>query len=113
MGDRDDLLPPDLGAAQRRRSSPPGRAAAEKAAALGAKTDRERGYIAAIDVFYRGSDKIDHRTRAAAYETALEDLSRRFPDDHEAMIFYAMMLVSTAPPDRRDARAAEEGRPRS
>ncbi len=76
-----------------------GRAAAEKAASLGAKTDRERGYIASIGVFYRDSDKVDYRTRAAAYTAALEDLSRRYPDDHEALIFYAMMLVSTAPAD--------------
>jgi tetratricopeptide (TPR) repeat protein len=74
-----------------------GRAAAEKAAALGAKTERERGYIAAIGAFYKDSDKADHRTRALAYRTALEDLARRFPDDHEATIFHAMMLVSTAP----------------
>jgi tetratricopeptide (TPR) repeat protein len=74
-----------------------GRAAAEKAAALGAKTDRERGYIAAIGAFYKDSDKADHRTRALAYRTSLEDLARRFPDDHEATIFHAMMLVSTAP----------------
>ncbi|HEY6146618.1 MAG TPA: hypothetical protein VIZ69_02935 [Thermoanaerobaculia bacterium] len=74
-----------------------GRAAAEKAATLGAKTDRERGYIAAIGAFYKDSDKADHRTRAVAYRTALEDLARRFPDDHEAAIFHAEMLVSTAP----------------
>ena len=74
-----------------------GRAAAEKAAALGAKTDRERGYISAISTFYRDSDKSEHRGRASAYQAALEDLSRRFPDDHEAKIFYAMMLVGTAP----------------
>jgi hypothetical protein len=74
-----------------------GRAAAEKAASLGAKTDRERGYIAAINAFYSDSDKTDHRTRALAYRAALDDLSRRFPDDHEATIFHAMMLVSTAP----------------
>ncbi len=74
-----------------------GRAAAEKAAALGAKTDRERGYIAAIGTFYRDTDKSDHRARAVAYQAALEDLSGRFPGDHEAKIFYAMMLVGTAP----------------
>ncbi len=84
----------------------PGRAAAEKAAALGARTDRERGYIAAIGTFYRDSDKTDHRARAAAYQAALDDLSRRFPDDHEATIFYAMMLVSTAPAS--DATLAQQ-----
>jgi tetratricopeptide (TPR) repeat protein len=75
-----------------------GRAAAEKAAAVGAKTERERGYIAAIGVFYRDSDRLDHRTRALAYKSAMEDLARRFPDDHEASIFYALMLLGTAPP---------------
>ncbi len=84
----------------------PGRAAAEKATALGARTDRERGYIAAIGTFYRDSDKTDYRARAAAYQAALEDLSRRFPDDHEATIFYAMMLVSTAPAS--DATLAQQ-----
>ena len=83
-----------------------GRAAAEKAAALGAKTERERGYIAAVSTFYRDSDKIDHRTRAAAYTAALEDLSRRLPSDHEAAIFHAMMLVSTAPAS--DATLAQQ-----
>jgi tetratricopeptide (TPR) repeat protein len=74
-----------------------GRAAAEKAASLSAQTDRERGYIAAIGSFYRDSDRLDHRTRALAYKAATEDLSRRFPDDHEAMIFYALSIRATAP----------------
>jgi tetratricopeptide (TPR) repeat protein len=81
--------PPELAA---------GRAASEKATAAGAKTDREKGYIAAIAAFYKDSDKVDHRTRALAYKSAMEDLSRRFPDDHEALIFYALSLLATAPP---------------
>lgn len=75
-----------------------GRAAAKKAEELGAKTERERGYIAAIGTFYRDSEKVDHRSRALAYRTAMEELSRRFPDDHEATIFYALTLLGTAPP---------------
>src|SRR5262249_5209720 len=75
-----------------------GRDAAEKAAAAGAKTAREKGYIAAIGAFYRDSDKLDHRSRALAYKSAMEDLSRRFADDHEALIFYALSLLATAPP---------------
>src|SRR5437870_6117727 len=78
-----------------------GRAAAEKAGAIGAKTDRERAYIAAIGAFYRDSDRIDHRTRALAYKAAMEDLARRYPDDHEASIFYALALLATAPPGDR------------
>src|SRR6266542_3884025 len=83
-----------------------GRVAAEKAAALGAKTERERGYIAAIGVFYRDSDKADHRARAGAFKAAMEDLSRRNPDDHEAAIFSALTLLATAPPS--DATFAQQ-----
>ena len=75
-----------------------GKAAAKKAEELGGKTERERGYIAAIGAFYRDSEKLDHRTRAMAYRSAIEDLSRRIPDDHEATIFYALSLLGTAPP---------------
>jgi hypothetical protein len=41
-----------------------GAAAAEKAKLAGAKTQRERDYIAAVDTFYTDADKLDHRTRA-------------------------------------------------
>lgn len=72
--------------------------AVEKAAAVQPKTDRERDYIAAIATFYRDNDKIDHRTRAVAYEKAMEQVHLRYPDDREAGVFYALALVATAPP---------------
>ncbi len=75
-----------------------GTAAARKAAELGARTERERGYIAAIGAFYRDSDRLDHQTRARAYRDAIEQLSKQLPDDHEAQIFYALSLLGTAPP---------------
>jgi tetratricopeptide (TPR) repeat protein len=76
-----------------------GAAAARRAAERPAKTERERGYIAAIGAFYRDSDRLDHQVRARAYGDAMEQLSRRMPDDHEAQIFYALSLIGTAPPD--------------
>ncbi len=75
-----------------------GRAAAERAGTAGAKTEREQGYIAAIGAFYRDSDRLDHRARALAYKGAMEDLTRRWPEDHEASIFFALSLLATAPP---------------
>jgi len=51
-----------------------GNAAVEKAKLTGAKTQRERDYIAAIDTFYKDADKLDHHTRALAYEKAMEQL---------------------------------------
>jgi hypothetical protein len=38
------------------------------------------------------------RTRAHAFRQAMEDLSRRYPDDDEAAIFHALTLLATAPP---------------
>ena len=75
-----------------------GWAAVEKAKSAGAKAQRERDYIAAIEVFYKDADKLDHRTRALAYEKAMEQLQARYPDDREAAVFYALALLATAPP---------------
>src|ERR1700681_118757 len=76
-----------------------GAAAAEKAKSAGAKTQRERDYIAAIETFYTDADKLDHRTRALAYEKAMDQLQARYSDDHEAAIFHALALLATAPPN--------------
>ena len=73
-----------------------GVAAVQKANLVGARTQREKDYIAAIEVFYQGADKLDHRTRALAYEKAMEQLYLRYPKDHEAAIFYALALLGTA-----------------
>ncbi len=75
-----------------------GAAAVAKAEAIGAKTERERGYIAAIASFYHDSDRLDHRTRALAYEHAMASLHQQYPDDREAAIFYALALNATALP---------------
>ncbi len=75
-----------------------GWAAVEKAKAAGARTPRERDYIAAIEAFYRDSAIVDHRTRALAYLGAMERLSQRYSDDREAAIFYALALNATALP---------------
>jgi tetratricopeptide (TPR) repeat protein len=76
-----------------------GAAALEKAKLADARTQRERDYIAAVDTFYTDADKLDHHTRALAYEKAMEQLQARYPDDHEAAIFHALALLATAPPN--------------
>jgi len=85
-----------------------GAAAARKAQELGAKTDRERGYIAAIGAFYRDWEDRDHATRANDYKAAMETLAKRFPDDHEATIFCALEIRATAP--ENDPTHAEQKR---
>jgi hypothetical protein len=75
-----------------------GAAAADKADAEGASTDREKHYIFAIGAFYRDYGRVEHGMRARAYKEAMEDLARRYPDDQEASAFYALALLGTAPP---------------
>ncbi len=69
--------------------------AIEKAKSFGARTERERDYIAAIEVFYKDTDKLDHRARVMAYSEAMERLYRRYPKDREAAVFYALTLIAT------------------
>ena len=86
-----------------------GSAAVARARAAGAKSPRELDYIAAIETFYKDHDKVEHRTRAVAYEKAMEQLAARYPDDREAAIFYALALNATRHRDRQDLRPAAEG----
>jgi len=76
-----------------------GWSAVEQAKTVGAKTEREQQYIAAIEVFYRDADKLDHRTRSRAYEQAMEQLTRHYPEDREAAVFYALALNAIVSPN--------------
>lgn len=67
-----------------------------KAKAADAKTQRERDYIAAIDAYYSDAEKRDYRTRVLAYQSAMEQVHTRYPDDSEAAIFYALALNEAA-----------------
>jgi hypothetical protein len=65
---------------------------------IGGKNAREQQYIDAIEAFYKDADTRDHRTRALAYEKAMEQLYTSHPEDHEAAVFYALALNATALP---------------
>lgn len=68
--------------------------AIEKAKSVGARTVRERDYLAAMEIFFKDSDKLDHRTRTLAYSEAMEQLYRRYPSDREASVFFALTLIA-------------------
>jgi tetratricopeptide (TPR) repeat protein len=72
-------------------------AALEKARAIGAKTQRERDWIEALSAYYRDYDKTPVDVRLAAYNTAMEQMVQRYPDDNEAKAFYALTLQASAP----------------
>jgi tetratricopeptide repeat protein len=75
-----------------------GAAALAKAQSVGAKTERERDYLAALGAMYADYDKVDHRTRLLAYAKAMEALAARYPKDDEAQIHYALALNTSASP---------------
>src|SRR5690349_881532 len=65
------------------------RATLERAAAAGAKTERERDYIASLVPLYDRADTVDQRARIRAYRDAMARLAAKYPDDPEATAFYA------------------------
>jgi hypothetical protein len=69
--------------------------AIEKAKLTGARTQKERDYIAALELFYKDADKLDHRTRAFAYHEAMKRLYETNRADQEAGVFYALSLIAT------------------
>ena len=75
-----------------------GLAAAETAQQIGAKSDRDRAYIAAVLLLYKDAATLDHRARTLAYERAMEQLHAKYPQDREAAAFYALAVDQTAPP---------------
>lgn len=75
-----------------------GWAAIQKAKAISAKTQRERDYIAALELFYKDGDKVPHRQRAFAYEKAMEKIAKAYTDDVEAQVLYALALSANFEP---------------
>jgi tetratricopeptide (TPR) repeat protein len=74
-----------------------GRDLLRKGQAIGAKTRRERDYIDALAIFYHDYDKLDHEQRSMAYSQAMQKVYQRYPQDHEAAVFYALSLLTWAP----------------
>jgi tetratricopeptide (TPR) repeat protein len=84
-----------------------GKTAAEKAMAMNAGTDRERGFITALNTYYNTPDgpntgevgqschgPVGPRDRVMAYEKAMRRLYERYPDDVETQTFYALAVLA-------------------
>ncbi|MEO6238291.1 MAG: hypothetical protein ABIQ52_14935, partial [Vicinamibacterales bacterium] len=78
-----------------------GRATLERAAAIPAKTPRERDYVAAAAALYDRSDPVDQGTRLRAYRDSMALLAANYPDDPEASVFYALALAVAADPTEK------------
>src|SRR5436853_7583823 len=84
-----------------------GKAAIEKAMALNAGTDRERGFITALNVYYNTRESsnagaigqschgpVGPRDRVIAYEKAMHQLRDKYPDEFEVQAFYAFAVLA-------------------
>src|SRR5437667_415521 len=84
-----------------------GKAAIEKAMAMNASTDRERGFIRALNVYYNTPEgstagavgqschgPVGPRDRVIAYEKAMRQLRDNYPDDFEVQTFYAFAVLA-------------------
>ncbi len=85
----------------------------EKAQKIGAKTERERGYISALAMFYRDPAtndpaKNDYLQRAADYSDAMAKLYQQNPADLEAGAFYALSLLAAERPDDTSLTSAKK-----
>jgi hypothetical protein len=84
--------------------------AVEQGRATPAKTERERAYIEAVAQLYTDTAKTDQRSRILAYESSMAAVSAAYPEDTEAVIFYALALAAAADPaDKTYARQLKAG----
>jgi tetratricopeptide (TPR) repeat protein len=84
-----------------------GKAAIEKAMSMKSGSERERGFITALNTYYNTPESssaapvgqschgpIGPRDRVVAYEKAMRQLSEKYPDDFEVQAFYAFAVLS-------------------
>jgi hypothetical protein len=87
-----------------------GRQSAERGNGLGAGTDRERAYLAAVGKLYGDYERTPQQLRLLAYRDAMGNVAARYPEDHEAQIFYALALaVAQDPGDKSYADRLKAG----
>jgi hypothetical protein len=75
-----------------------GLASVELGNTTGARTERERSYIAAVANLYRDFETTSQRARLIAYRDAMGEVAGKYPSDHEAQIFYACAIAAAEDP---------------
>ncbi len=63
------------------------------------KTSKESNYLEAIATIYDDWDSLDYHTRVIKFEKASQLIFEKYPNDHEAAIFYALALRTSADPN--------------
>ncbi len=71
---------------------------AERGKNTGAKTERERAYVAAVAKLYSDFENTPQRARLIAYRDAMGEVAAKYREDHEAQIFYALAIAASEDP---------------
>jgi tetratricopeptide (TPR) repeat protein len=73
-------------------------AAMSEAVRLKGGSQRETDYIEAAALYFKDWESTDHKVRAVAWEKAMGTVAQRYPEDLEARVHHALLLVATASP---------------
>jgi tetratricopeptide (TPR) repeat protein len=85
-----------------------GLAALAKARAAPLKSAREQAYIDALAIIFDAAATPDHDTRVRRFSAAMGAISRRYPDDRQAAVIYAMSLLKDGMPNDPDLALARQ-----
>ena len=75
-----------------------GRDSVQRGQTVGSKTERERAYLAAVGKLYSDYENTPQRGRLLAYRDAMQEVAVKYPEDHEAQIFYALAISGSEDP---------------
>lgn len=75
-----------------------GRDSVQRGRVAGAGTERERAYLTAVAKLYSDYGSTSQPARWLAYRDAMGEVAARYPQDHEAQIFYALALAAAEDP---------------
>ncbi|MFN2372988.1 MAG: tetratricopeptide repeat protein [Cyclonatronaceae bacterium] len=73
--------------------------AIRKGLETGNLTEKELDYINALNAYYATMEESGFREGLKAWERALENVHKKYPDDIDAGAFYCLSLLATAPRD--------------
>ena len=73
-----------------------GEALLKVARTLTPNNDREKDYIDAVSIYFKGWQTLDTQTRKLKYESKMEELYNKYTGDVETAVFYSLAILATA-----------------
>jgi tetratricopeptide (TPR) repeat protein len=58
--------------------------------------EREKDYIDAVSIYFKDWQTVDTKTRKQIYESKMEELYLKYPNDVETAVFYSLAVLATA-----------------